>query len=76
MLRCICSSSRVKKQSYLVGAIALIKVSLANDIPIPEAARLAKCALKEKRNVREILIEEKIVSEEEIGKILDPYKMI
>ncbi len=53
-----------------------IVTALCPHIGYTKASQLAKRALNEKRNVREILIEEQIVPEDSINKILDPKKMI
>ncbi len=41
-----------------------------------KASQIAKKALREKKNIRDVLVEEGIVPAEEISKILDPHKMI
>ncbi len=41
-----------------------------------KASKIAKRALREKRNIRDILIEEGVVAADKIDEILDPYKMI
>jgi aspartate ammonia-lyase len=53
-----------------------IVTALCPFIGYTKAASLAKKALKEKKTVRRILLEEKIISESELDKILDPQKMI
>ena len=53
-----------------------IVTALCPYIGYTKAASIAKRALKEKRNVRDVLIEENVVAKEDIRKILDPYKMI
>ncbi|MBE5753363.1 MAG: aspartate ammonia-lyase [Clostridiales bacterium] len=53
-----------------------IVTALCPHIGYTKASQLAKRALNENRNVREILLEEKIVPEEHVNKILDPKKMI
>ena len=53
-----------------------IVTALCPFIGYTKASYLAKKALKEKKNVRQVLIEEKIISESELNKILDPQKMI
>ena len=53
-----------------------IVTALCPYIGYTKAASIAKRALKEKRNVRDVLIEEKVVNKEDLNKILDPYKMI
>lgn len=53
-----------------------IVTALCPHIGYVRAASLAKQALAEGKSIRELLIEEKIVSEGDIDEILDPYKMI
>ena len=53
-----------------------IVTALCPFIGYTKAAKIAKRALKEKRNVRDVLIEEKIATKEQLNKMLDPYKMI
>ena len=53
-----------------------IVTALCPYIGYTKAASIAKRALKEKRNVRDVLIEENVVNKEDLNKILDPYKMI
>lgn len=53
-----------------------IVTALCPHIGYTKASQLAKRALNEKRKVKDILIEEKIIPEENINKILDPKKMI
>ena len=53
-----------------------IVTALCPHIGYVKAAEFAKRALKEKRNVREVLLEEQIMDEESISKILDPHTMI
>lgn len=53
-----------------------IVTALCPYIGYTKAASLAKKALKENRNIRDIVILENIMSAEEIGKILDPINMV
>jgi aspartate ammonia-lyase len=53
-----------------------IVTALCPYIGYTKASEIAKKALKEKKNIRQLLIEEKIIKEEEIDKILDPSLMI
>lgn len=53
-----------------------IVTALCPFIGYTKASKVAKRALHEKRNIRDILIEEKIVKEEDISNILDPHTMI
>ena len=40
------------------------------------ASKIAKKALAEKKNIRQVLLEEGVVSADEISRLLDPHKMI
>jgi aspartate ammonia-lyase len=53
-----------------------IVTALCPYIGYTESARIAKKALKEGRNVRDLLIEENVLSPEKLNEILDPAKMI
>ncbi len=53
-----------------------IVTALCPYIGYTRAADLAKRALKERRNIRDILIEEKVIDESKLDGILDPHKMI
>lgn len=53
-----------------------IVTALCPFIGYTKAASLAKKALKEKKTVRTVLVEENIISQSELDKILDPQKMI
>ncbi len=53
-----------------------IVTALCPFVGYTKASQIAKRALKENRNVREILIEEKVVNESQIDDILNPQKMI
>lgn len=53
-----------------------VVTALCPFIGYTKAASLAKKALKEKKTIRRVLLEEKVISEEELERILDPRKMI
>ncbi len=53
-----------------------IVTALCPYIGYTRAADLAKRALKEKRNIRDILIEENVIESSKLDSILDPHKMI
>jgi aspartate ammonia-lyase len=53
-----------------------IVTALCPYIGYTKSSMLAKRALKEGRNIRDILLEEGVVSKEDLVKILDPSKMI
>ena len=53
-----------------------IVTALCPYIGYTRAADLAKRALKERRKLRDILIEEKVIEENKLDSILDPHKMI
>ena len=62
-------------KTHLDRSIGII-TALCPYIGYTKASKLAKQALKENRNVRDIVIEENIMSEEEIDKLLEPDNMI
>ena len=53
-----------------------IVTALCPYIGYTKASEIAKKALREKKNIRQVLIEEKIVPREEIDNILNPLTMI
>ncbi|MBE5743618.1 MAG: aspartate ammonia-lyase [Clostridiales bacterium] len=53
-----------------------IVTALCPYIGYTRAADLAKRALKEKRNIRDILIEENVIDSSKLNEILDPHTMI
>lgn len=53
-----------------------IVTALCPYIGYTHSADLAKRALKEKRNIRDILIEENVIDSSKLNEILDPHKMI
>ena len=40
-----------------------------------KAAEIAKKAVRENRNLRELVLEERLMDEEELDRVLDPYAM-
>ena len=53
-----------------------IVTALCPHIGYTQASALAKKALREGKTVREVLLEEKIVKEEEIDDVLNPLQMV
>ena len=53
-----------------------IVTALCPHIGYTESARLAKKALKENRNIRDVVIEENIMPVEQLDKVMDPKNMI
>ena len=62
-------------KTHLDRCIGIV-TALCPYIGYTKASKLAKQALRENRNIRDIVIEENIMSEEEIDKVLDPSNMI
>ena len=62
--------------AYEVEKSIGIVTALCPYIGYTRSADLAKRALKERRNIRDILIEEKVIDETKLDSILDPHKMI
>ena len=62
-------------ERWIQWSLALV-TPLAARIGYDQAARIAHRAYKEKRTVREVLLEEKILSAEELDRILDPRGMV
>ncbi len=53
-----------------------IVTALCPHIGYTQAASLAKRALKENKNIRDLIVSEGLMPPKEVDKILDPYKMI
>ncbi len=53
-----------------------IVTALCPHIGYTQAASLAKRALKENKNIRDLIVSEGLMPAKEVDKILDPYKMI
>ncbi|MFL2988537.1 MAG: class II fumarate hydratase [Candidatus Neomarinimicrobiota bacterium] len=60
---------------YIEDSLAMC-TTLAPIIGYDKAAKIAKKAYKTNKTVRQISLEEKVLSEDELQKILDPYSMI
>ena len=52
-----------------------IATALCPYIGYKKSAEIAKRALKETRTVRELVLAEKLLSEKELNRVLDPYAM-
>ena len=64
-----------KCKSYIEASLAMC-TSLAPIIGYDKAAMIAKKAYKKNKTIRQIAIEDNILSKEELDKILDPFSMI
>lgn len=64
-----------KCRNDVENSIGII-TALCPYIGYTEAAHIAKRALREGRSVRELVVEEKLMSAEKLNGILDPFKMI
>lgn len=62
-------------KTHLDRSIGIV-TALCPYIGYTKASQLAKQALRENRNIRDIVIEENVMSEEKIDKLLDPNNMI
>lgn len=62
-------------RQWIEWSLALV-TPLALRIGYDQAAKIAYKAMEQKKTVRQILLEDKILSEEEVAEILDPWKMI
>ncbi len=67
-------ANKEKAESYVEWSLAMV-TSLVPVIGYDKAAELAKRAMKENKTIRQLLLEEKILPEEEINKLLDPWRM-
>ena len=68
-------ANKERCEELLHSSVGVV-TALCPYIGYTKASEIAKKALKEKKNIRQLLIEEKIIKEEEIDKILDPSLMI
>ena len=59
----------------LMESSAGIATALCPYIGYKKSAEIAKRALKENRTVRELVLAEKLLSEKELNRVLDPYAM-
>ena len=64
-----------KCMDYIEDSLAMC-TSLAPIIGYDKAAKIAKKAYKKNKTIRQICLEEKILTTDELQKILDPYNMI
>lgn len=62
-------------KTHLDRSIGIV-TALCPYIGYTKASQLAKRALRKNRNIRDVIIEENVMSEKEIDKILDPSNMI
>jgi len=62
-------------ENWIEWSLALV-TPLATRIGYDRAAAIAYRAYREKRTVRDVLLEEKVLPEEEIDGILDPRSMV
>ena len=69
------SANKNKCNGYIEDSLAMC-TSLAPIIGYDKAASIAKKAFKNDKTVREVCIEDNILSNEELEKILDPFSMI
>ena len=69
------SANEKKCNGYIEDSLAMC-TSLAPIIGYDKAASIAKKAFKTDKTVREICIEDNVLSENDLSKILDPYSMI
>ena len=69
------SANKNKCNGYIEDSLAMC-TSLAPIIGYDKAASIAKKAFKNDKTIREVCIEDKILSNEELEKILDPFSMI
>ena len=64
-----------KCMNYIEDSLAMC-TSLAPIIGYDKAANIAKKAYKTNKTIRQVCLEEKILSKKKLQKILDPYNMI
>ena len=69
------SANEKKCNGYIEDSLAMC-TSLAPIIGYDKAASIAKKAFKTDKTVREICIEDNVLSKDDLSKILDPYSMI
>ncbi len=69
------SANEKKCNGYIEDSLAMC-TSLAPIIGYDKAASIAKKAFKSDKTVREICIEDNVLSEDDLSKVLDPYSMI
>jgi len=67
-------ANREKAESYVEWSLAMV-TSLVPVIGYDKAAELAKRAMAENKTIRELLLEENVLPEDEVAKLLDPSSM-
>jgi len=67
-------ANREKAASYVEWSLAMV-TSLAPVIGYDRAAEIAKKSVKEGKTVRQVCLEEKVLPEDELNELLDPWKM-
>jgi aspartate ammonia-lyase len=65
----------VEKERHLVEASSGIALALNPYLGFDRTAEIVKEAMKRGISVREVIIENKLMTEEELNKILDPYRI-
>lgn len=75
--RCIAGieADRKRARSWIEWSLALV-TPLAKEIGYDKASALAYKAFKSKRKIKDVLLEEKILPEEQINELLDPKQML
>ena len=69
------SANKEKCENYIEGSLAMC-TSLAPIIGYDAAAKIAYEAFKSGKTIREIALEQNILEEKELEKVLDPNNMI
>ena len=69
------SANKKVCENYIEGSLAMC-TSLAPIIGYDKAAHIAHLAFKSGKTVREIALEEKVLSKKQLDKLLDPKNMI
>jgi fumarate hydratase class II len=75
--RCVrgITADRERCDYWIEWSLALV-TPLATEIGYDRAAKLAYRAFKENRTVREVALEEKVMSPEDLARLLDPTDMV
>ena len=76
-LKCVSGikANREKAEGWIENSLAMV-TPVALRIGYDRAAEIAYKAYKNGKSIREVLLEDKVLPEEEIDKLLDPRKMI
>ena len=67
-------ANKEKAESYVEWSLAMV-TALVPVIGYDKSAELAKRAMAENKTIRQLLLEEKILPEEEVNALLDPWRM-